>query len=299
MVFSDPHDQASTVLPISYHTPATGLVFMSPALGVEPMVRDVLVNLGQSAFGSEIISVFDQTRWSVTLHTGEDRQPKINVDSKILSLPNDHMNAAAIIRSPYFRHRLILSFLQGLRLIERAERFSAPLFLSPAAYLLWERVRAADSSAVMMNLAYELSGVFPDIWHHARVMDDGDMVGAKTGAVSDDGLDIARVFHAWFAHPGRLSTTDAQSLSRVDTILRDASDPSKYHRDMTRGLLRSYCQGGSQQSYLPHRISKMTLDGMDPIHAAHLAQIEQEQQGVQFGAVCVRDRDLAERLFGQ
>ena len=42
----------------------------------------------------------------------------------------------------------------------------------------------------------------------------------------------------------------------------------------------------------------MTLDHLDEIHRAYLDQIEREQHVVQCGAVSVRDRDLAGRLFG-
>lgn len=279
-------------------TSGTGLIFMADARGIEPMLQDVCHCLLETKEGQDLLSVLDHAPWFITMHDAEDRQVRLDLKSKILSLPNDHMTASAIIRSPYFRHRLILSFLQGLRLIERAERFLTPVFLSPSAFLLWGRLRAADSCAVMMYLAYELSSVFPDIWHHARAMDDGDMVGVKTGAVRDDGIDMACVFHAWFSHPGRVSTADRQSLYQMDATLRYDPDPSRYRRVLSRATIRSYAQGFFGHSYLPRSSGAMTLDHLDEIHRAYLDQIEREQHVVQCGAVSVRDRDLAGRLFG-
>lgn len=300
LLMSNSDFQSAQIMPTiqSGSTLGAGLIFMPEARGIEPMLQDVCHCLLETKAGIDLLSVLDHAPWFITVHHAEDRQLQVDLKSKILSLPNDHMAASAIIRSPYFRHRLILSFLQGLRFIERAERFSTPPLLSPSASLLWGRLRTADSCAVMMHLAYELSSVFPDIWHHARAMDDGDMVGVKTGAITDDGIDMACVFHAWFSHPGRVSTADRQSLCQMDARLRDDADPSRYRRALSRATIRSYTQGFFGHSYLPRSLGAMTLDDVDPIHRAYLDQIEREQHVIQCGAVLVRDRDLAGRLFG-
>ncbi len=262
------------------------------AKGLGEFLQNILDSLLCFPLGEQISHSFKNGQWTIALHASDDQLPRLDISEKILSLPNNQMTVAAILRSPYFRNRLVLAFLQGLRRADRLENANWPRLLSPSSFLLAERIKAADANAVMMNLAYGLAGTYPDLWHHAQVMDDGDMI-----IWSHLDFDLAGSFHEWFRHKGRVGRSDHQALQIMDQKIRDTPDPALYRRGLTLAAIRSYCTVDTRRSYLDDQTGMITLDGLDTIDAAYLAQIERDQHIVMYGSVGVRDRNLADRLF--
>lgn len=249
--------------------------------------------------------------YHVQLIRDEIDQIDVDPEARILFLPDAGLEAAAIIRSPYFRNAFMLALIKGLRAIDQIERGVVPFTLRPDQALMFGRAMAADQNAIRTLVAYELKNEDPSLWRHILGSNIGDIALRFTQVIEnarpnelDEQLLVALrgAFLSWYRDIARVNAHDHQALERLDNDLMSTRNRLLMRAIMLPGYLDNLCQIDDDVTYadtILHDalISHDSNNLPDPINTAHLHHIMLDLDVTLVNNVSFRDSKLARMIF--
>lgn len=235
----------------------------------------------------------------------------IDAAEDVIVLDTGGLSNAALARSDYMLNALTLHAFASLRAAWQDDRAAAARAAHrPDLWLLIERILAADSAAMTLRMAYEarLEGD-EALWRHALGDDCGDMAVSyarrreRHPFVQSDEAAIQAAFIQWFARDERVESADAAALAMLDESLPDLTleGLGRLSEAAIRCLTLDPCHG-AKRSAIGALAAELAGDPAfrairNPVGEAHFLQIMDEIGTTRMGAVALRDKKLAARLF--
>lgn len=233
----------------------------------------------------------------------------INADAGTITVNTKGLSKAAIVKSDYLRTAFVLQSFAALRAAWQAEREAdARARHRPDIWLFLSRLAAADIATLTARMAFEArTGGDETVWRHALGDADGDMAMAylqeseRAIYASTDTWALTATFTQWFTKPARVAMADRNALADMDDSLEalTMSGAGRVDAGAVRCLTLDPLTG---QSYLGRTVADFAGNPVwrtitDPVNEAHFLQIMDEIGTIRQGAVAMRDKKLAARLF--
>lgn len=282
-----------------------------PSIQTDADILGWLVALAQeSPVAGGLLSQAMQTGWRVMFSDLGTGSYEIDVMDQRLVLDHQGVNPSALIRSLYFRHELLISFLRGLRAIWH-ENMSGEAVdqMRPDAFLMAARAREADIVTTTLLMAWELRAAgYGDLWRHVIGSEEGDMALVFTRTLERDpsaiysGLALARAFVSWYQQPARMAVCDHAALEYLDSVIAEDGAQALGQAPLTAQNIESLTALPDQTGYMKGRGHEIINNPdfcafQDPINEAHLFQVMYDSRVVNRGGVPFRDNKLARRIF--
>jgi hypothetical protein len=234
---------------------------------------------------------------------------RIDLRSRTIRINTKGLNAASLQRSNYFRNQLALNVTSAVRAAWQAERMHETKSMHrPDVWLVLARIVQADIDVMAVRMGFEmLDSGNESLWRHILGETSSDVaqeyarcLEMHIGAL-DDNRALASAFVSWFDKHDRLKHTDAATLADMDHALPSLVWEGR--ESISEGTIRCLSVDPiSGSSYLGVKAGELAgnqdLSVMhDLITQAHYAQIMDEIGATSVGAITVRDKRLADRLF--
>ncbi|MBN8520473.1 MAG: hypothetical protein J0L77_01060 [Alphaproteobacteria bacterium] len=282
-----------------------------PSIQTDADILGWLVALAQeSPVAGGLLSHAMNAGWRVMFSDLDNGSYELDVLDQRLELDHHGVNPSALIRSPYFRHELLTSFLQGLRAIWHEDMSGETIDqLRPDGFLMAARARQADIVTTTLLMAWELrASGYGDLWRHIIGSEDGDMALVFTRTLERDpsaiysGLAMARAYVAWYQQPSRIAVCDHAALEYLDAVIAEDGAQALGHRSFTVDMAERLTSLPDNAGYMKDRgheiINKPDFCAFqDPINEAHLFQVMYDSRVVNRGGVPFRDTKLARLIF--
>lgn len=267
--------------------------------------------LRQSPIGNALFMDAARRGWSVGLADLQGAGYSFDPATQVLLLDRCALSPGALGRSGYFRHSLLMAFVRGLRDVSVEGRMEAmDSRLTPEAFMILARLRAADCETIALACAWELRGAgHPHVWRHMIGSPEGDMaivfsrhLDAAPSAVVP-ALALAGAFRQWFGEDSRIASSDHDALEFLDDVLGAAQTRNPFGRArLSADLLESLSALPDGTRYLKgfgleilSDPSYMDMD--DLVNQTHLLHIMRDLEAIIVADVPFRDEALARRIF--
>lgn len=249
--------------------------------------------------------------WSIELDEVEDGRHIVDPQMRVLIMPRFVPSAAALGRSPYFRHMFLVELCRGLRSIwnhDTGVRHGFDLTINQQ--ILWNRLLQADHDLNALSIAWEVREAgFPELWRHMIGSDLGDLAVAFSATIERHtaGIETPQImrnlFLQWMEHDTYLNAVDHRTLERLDDQLNSPGSGRAY------GIDRISPSDVIRLTELPQDIAYLeslaTLTISDPFFArmpdmvnkTHLDHILSDITAQTVVKAGFRDKDLASRIF--
>jgi hypothetical protein len=273
-------------------------------------LKESIALLGSSPSARLMIREASHLGWKLGISDRTGHDFHLDVPEKQIFLDNCGLSPAALARSGYFRHKVLISLVRALRDAWQEKRHGGfDTHYGPENILLLERVRAADCDVISMLVAWELRGEgFGDVWRHLLGSEEGDMALSYAACLEHDpashftGKALQAAFNQWFRSDLRVNASDHETLEYIDMVMADnPANPFGKHKLTPVGVEILSC--------LPDKTAYLRGLGRDlmaaPLYAgmndfinqSHLMQILHDQQVIFRQGVPFRDAGLAEKIF--
>lgn len=254
--------------------------------------------------------------WSLGLEPLGGHDFHLDVPEKQIILDTHGLLIAALGRSEYFCHCLLISLARALRDIWQEKRYGAfDEIYTAESVLTLERVRAADLDVLAVLIAWELrSAGFGGLWRHSIGSSDGDMalvfaqylernLECTAGGVhSAKALQLC--FAQWFEDPARIQSCDHETLNMLDDILaqRQGAEPAFGAQKATPIAIEKLSCLPDKTAYLqgfgPEILADPKYAGLgDSVNQSHFVQILHDSKAVRVHDIPFRSAALAARIF--
>ncbi len=249
--------------------------------------------------------------WAIELDECEDGRHIVDSQLRVLILPRFVPSAAALGRSPYFRHTFLAELCRGLRSIwHQSTHVRHGHDLTIPQRLLWERLVQADQDLMTLLTAWELREAdLPELWRHMIGSDLGDIAVAFSSMLErhPEGVETAHLLRAmflqWMEHDDYVSTVDHRMLEWFDDCMNTPGSGRAYGTSrLTGGDVICLTAIPEDSSYLEPMATLVLSDDFfsrrpDVINQAHLDQILRDIAAQHMTLTGFRDQDLARRIF--
>ncbi|MBU6235334.1 MAG: hypothetical protein KGQ41_05780 [Alphaproteobacteria bacterium] len=262
----------------------------------------------KSATAQAILADLDAD-WMIEEADLDGKPYEIDADNRLILLDTRGLTKAAIARSDYFRNMLAMQTFAGLRAAWQAERaFEARNMHRPDLWLFIGRLAEADIATLSARMAFEakLEGD-ETIWRHAMGDENGDIALMylheleRRPFIENDTAALALAFAEWFRKPNRVTATDSETLSMMDDMIDNLTMNGRGR--MGEGAIRCLTIDPlTGSSYLGVSVAEFAGDPVwrgiaDPVVEAHFLQVMDDIGTIRMGAIGIRDKKLAARLF--
>ncbi len=267
--------------------------------------------LRQSPLGNALLIGGARAGWAVALADLQGSGYALDARARHILLDRCALSAAALGRSGYFRHGLLMAFVRALRDVSFEPHLKAmETRLTPEAFMVLARLRGADCEVVALACAWELRGAgHPHVWRHMIGSAEGDMAivftkhldAAPSPVLPLEGL--AGAFRQWFGDESRIASSDHDALEFLDDVLicaltRNPFGHARLSSEMVESLSllpdgRAYLAGAGREILA----DPSYLDMDDLVNQTHLLHIMRDLEAVIVADVPFRDEALARRIF--
>jgi hypothetical protein len=250
--------------------------------------------------------------YRLQLMAADDDTVDLDNIARVIYLPDFNLDAATLVRSPYFRCRLFVNFLIGLRRIDQYERGHVTTHHRPDQAVLLSRALASDAAAVAIAACFSLRDSDGRIWRQVLGSTIGDIARvfaqifeyqSSRGHPDAHCAALAAAFLQWYRDPARVNAQDHLTLDAIDQRLcLSAAAPLMKAKVTSDHYLNLTERPQEDGSYL----DEQTLDALsvpqfqdiaDATNRAHLHQILRDMQSHTVQNVPFRDKDLARLIF--
>jgi hypothetical protein len=277
--------------------------------------RDILVEslalLNASPTAKMMIREASSQGWSLGIADRMGHDFHLDVPQKQILLDDCGFSPAALGRSGYFRHVVLISLIRALRDAWQEKRHGGfDTDYGPEAILMLERVRAADCDVMSVLVAWELRGEgFSAIWRHLLGSEEGDMALAFSNYLERDpaslftGKALEAAFNQWYRSDVRVNASDHEALEYMDSVIADNQGGSPF------GSKKLTSVGVEVLSCLPDKTAYLRGRGRDllssPLYAglhdhinqSHFMQLVHDLQVTYVQGIPFRDAGLARKIF--
>lgn len=276
---------------------------------------DLLVWLIQIAATSNaaapLVAEAAQEGWEAGMDNLGDVEFEIDVPARRVILNNEGMAISALSRDGARRSRLTVALLRALRDIWHEKRqggFETRFGIE--GILKLERIRAADCASYAALALYEIKlRGFGELWTHALVGEDGDILVQTDAAIKRTGTHDTRAarhaaltagFVQWYACTRRTDMRDHETLEYIDDLIEQGGR-AEIHRPAALDAESISCLP-DRSAYLKGQgdeiLNAPMYSGLhDSVNQQHFIQIDRDLKCVTVQGVAFRDAALAALIF--
>lgn len=265
---------------------------------------------GESPTFTSLLSHAAETGWRVLLTDLGTGGYAFDAELKLIELDHQGLNPAALARSAFFRHEMLLSFLAALRAAEQDDVTRDDIYaFRPEAFLMARRAAEADIQTIIILAGWELRAAgHADVWRHLIGGERGDLALTFLKTLERDpsaiysGLALFRVFSAWYGDDRRVAACDHDALEDLDLLIDDEGAGALGRKALDADWVESRAVLPDGQGYLEGRGMDIVsgpdyCSVRDPINEAHLFQVVYDTKTTTRGGVPFRDAALARKIF--
>jgi hypothetical protein len=248
-------------------------------------------------------------QWTLETADLSDKGYHINDEQKIITIDTSGLSKEAIARSDKILDQVTWRSFAALRAAHQSEYINRVRAIHrPDLWLLLGRIIEADIKTMSLRMAYEAKWEGHEtIWRSILGGDYTDMAinytqqRERTPFSEVDAAALEKTFKLWFLKQAHINDTDLETLTEMDAFLSDLTMEglSKLEKKHIKCLTLDPI---TQTSYLDDFAEKLSQDHKwktikSPMIESHFLQVMGEIGTIRQGAVAIRDKKLAARLF--